>query len=213
VGSSDTIEIQMRLLALRSVAPAFIGGAFFDVFVSLDPATPSPGTMTITHEFPDNGTPAAEGTFTSSMTVNFIADFVPTGAGVPMSIPGSLSLTSPGPLTWSHEPPPGALIVPGPPGDLDANLHAPLPPGFNDFFPLLIIEQHPGVGIHVAQVAVQNCSGPDCQLQPVTVVPEPGTYAPVASALGLIALRILRRTTADRVGDLKICAVLRNEAN
>jgi len=90
------------------------------------------GNMIINHEFPDNGTPAPEGTYTASMVVNFIADFVPIGPGAPTSTPGSLALTTPGPLAWSHEPPPGALLVPGPPGDLDANLHAALPPGFND---------------------------------------------------------------------------------
>ena len=191
VGSSDLVPIQMRLLELRSVAPAFVGVSFFDVFVHLDPTMRSLGSMTISHDFPYNGTPAAEGTFTSSLTVNFVADFVPT-LGNPnpgMSASGSLALTTPGPLPWSHEPPPGALIVPGPPGDLDANLHAPLPPGFNDFFPLLIIEQHPGVGIHVAQLAVQGCVA--CPRDPI--VPEPDTYVLAAFGIGLIAVRYVRR--------------------
>jgi hypothetical protein len=58
VGSSDTVAIQMRLLELRSFTPVFVGGSFFDVFVHLDPARPSTGTMAVSHEFPDNGTPA-----------------------------------------------------------------------------------------------------------------------------------------------------------
>jgi len=182
----------MRLLELESVFPVFVLGSFFDVFVHLDPTMPSVGRMTIGHQFPDNLTPAAEGLFTSVLTVNFVADFVPVGPGVETSVSGSLPLATPGPLPWSHEPPPGALIVPGLPGDLDANMHAPLPPGWNDFFPSLVIEQHPGVGIHVAQVAVQNCVG--CPLAPI--VPEPGTYALAALGLGLIAVRFMRRRSA-----------------
>ena len=192
VGSSDTIPIQMRLLELRSVAPVSVGTSFFDVFVHLDVAMNSLGTMTITHEFPDNGTPAAEGNFTSSLTVNFLADFVPVGPGAGMTIPGSLALTTSSPLPWSHEPPPGAIIVPGPVGDLDANLHDPLPPGFNDFFPLLVIEQHPGVGLHTAQPALQNCVG--CVLDPA--IPEPDTYVLAGLGIGLIAVRLLLRRSA-----------------
>jgi hypothetical protein len=114
-----------------------------------------------------------------------------------MSITDSLALATPGPLPWSHEPPLGSLIVPGPPGDIDANLHAPLPPGFSDFFPLLIIEQHSGVGIQVAQLAVMNCAGEGCELQPA--IPELATYIPVASGFALIALHIVRRRLTAQV--------------
>ncbi|HEX6984901.1 MAG TPA: hypothetical protein VF170_05970, partial [Planctomycetaceae bacterium] len=113
IGSSDTVSIQMRMLELRSLAPVFVGGSFFDVFVHLDPSLFSTGTLTITHEFPDNGTPAPEGTFTSSLTVHFVADFIPAGPGSAFSVTDTLLLNTPGPLPWSHEPPPGALSVPG----------------------------------------------------------------------------------------------------
>jgi hypothetical protein len=191
VGSSDTIAIQLRMLDLRGIAPAFIGGAFFDVFFHLDPNVPSTGSMTISHEFPDNGTPAAEGTFVSTLQLNYRANFVPTlgNTGASMSLTGSIARTTPGPLPWSHEPPPGVLIVPGPPGDRDANVHAPLPAGFSDFFPLLLIEQNPGIGIHVGQLAVQNCQ--NCELQ--AIIPEPATYLPVATGFGFLVLWFLIR--------------------
>lgn len=189
IGSSDTIDIQMRLLELRSIAPVFIGGSFFDVFFDLDPSRVSTGTMTISHEFPDNGTPAPEGTYTSTLTLNYRASFVPVGAGTPMTLTGSVTRTTPGPLPWSHEPPPGALVISGAPGDVDANVHAVLPPGFSDFFSLLTIEQTSGIGIHVQQPAIVNCTG--CELQ--AAIPEPGTHVLALSGLALIAAGLLAR--------------------
>jgi hypothetical protein len=174
VGSSDVIPIQMRLLALVSVAPVMIGGAPYDVSVSLDPAARSRGTMTINHEFPDNGTPAPEGTFTSSIQVRFLAEFEPLLTGTFFQIRSSAQLVTDPAACWSHEPPPGVLLVPGAPGDLDANLHAPLPAGFNDFFPCGVLEVHPGRGFHQAVLATQLCdpNDPACVLAPI---PEPAT--------------------------------------
>src|SRR5207249_914370 len=61
--SSATIPIQMVALSLESVNPLSIGGSFFDVFVHLNPALPSTGSMTIVHDFVDIAGPTAEGTF------------------------------------------------------------------------------------------------------------------------------------------------------
>jgi hypothetical protein len=195
VGSSATIDIEMTFLSLQSVAPVDVMGNFFDVFVTLDPNVPSPGEMTINHEFADNGTPEAEGTFTSTLNVNFIAEFVSTMGGPGFQVTDSLTLQTVSPAYWSHEPFPGAVLVTGPPGDLDANNHFPPRQGFGDFFivgsdPLGVIrrirEEHPGVGVHEAEQ---------------TMVPEPGTYVLLVSGVGLIwlssSLRRKRAATRD----------------
>jgi hypothetical protein len=188
VGSSDTIDVELRMFELRSVAPVFTGGSFFDVFVHLDPVLASTGTMTISHEFPDDGTPAAEGTYSSSVTVNLIVDFVPIGGGAPFSLTPSFVLATSGPLPWSHEPSPGAVVVPGAPGDLDANAHAPLPAGFDDFFPLAF-DQTGGGGILVAEYAADRGPG---ELKPLRGVPEPASAMLMLCALALLARRAWR---------------------
>lgn len=134
VGSSDTIQVELVALSLQSVAPVNIGGSFFDVFVTLDPAAASTGTMTIRHEFAD-GTPGGEGTFDIQVNVLFIAAFVPVGGGPPLQeVAGQILLASTG-GAWQHTPPPGALLVPAPPAsDQDGNLHRSRLP--QDFFPL-----------------------------------------------------------------------------
>lgn len=185
--SSATIPIQMVGLSLQNVAPVNVGGSFFDVFVHLTPGTSSLGTMTITHNSFDNGTPAPEGLFTSTFfDVFFTADFTPRAGGSPFSIPGALPLTT-SPSFWSHEPPPGVVLVTGPPGNQMANLHTPRPAGFNDFFPVgitndvflpgIIIESHPGQGLHSVQLAT---------------VPEPSTLLLLASGLTGLGYQLRR---------------------
>jgi PEP-CTERM motif len=202
VGDTDTVRLQMRLLELMSVAPVNIGGSFFDVFVSLDPNARSLGEMTIHHEFPDDDGPAPEGTFTSMLSVHFIASFVPVLGGNPTEIKATLDLTSL-PTQWSHEPPPGVLLVIGPPVELcatpgaascyDPNFHVPLLPGFKDFFiPGGVIEQHPGAGVHQGQPGNVACDPNDPHCNPQGVVPEPGTIVLLASGLGMIATRARR---------------------
>jgi hypothetical protein len=198
VGSSDTISIQMRLLELRSIAPILMGGNLFNVAVSLNPALPSLGTMTINHQLPDNATPAPEGTFTSSLQVNFVMSFVPVGPGSAPNVVGSLNLSQTTPANWTHNPDPTWLLVNGPPGDLNANCHNPpncLTPAnnpgilFHDFFPIIVNEEHPGVGIHQAAPALFICPG--CPNVPPlqAIVPEPGTYALIVSGIGLLVVR------------------------
>jgi hypothetical protein len=124
------IPIQIVKLSLESTAPVNIGGSFFDVFVTLDPAhlADDTGSMAI------SGTTAG-GTFTSSLNVFFDAHFVQLGnpsntmdffAGILLGNPGG---------NWSPVPPPFAVLVPGPLGDQTANLHSGLPAGEVDFFP------------------------------------------------------------------------------
>jgi hypothetical protein len=173
--SSATVPIQMVGLSLQNVIPVNVGGSFFDVFVHLTPGTSSLGTMTITHNFLDNGTPAPEGNFTSFFDVFFTADFTPRLGGSPFSISGDLPLTGNG--SWSHEPPPGVVLVTGAPGNQMANLHTPLPAGFNDFFPTGIIsESHPGQGLHSVVLAS----------------PEPSTLLLLASGLTGLGYQLRR---------------------
>jgi len=187
VGSTDTIGIQMRLLELQSIAPVNVNGTLFNVAVHLNPNAFSTGSMTINHTLPDNGTAAAEGTFTSNLIVNFLANFVQAGGTMSFAQTGSLALTTTPPASWSHNPPAGVLLVNGLPGDLDANCHNPPicttlanNPGIviHDFFTISVMEVHPGVGIHLATPATTICPGcpnvPPLQM----IVPEPGTYAP-----------------------------------
>jgi len=57
VGGAGTTRIQITALSLESVSPVGIGGSFFDVFVTLDPAvTQRIGAMTISQTTSDGGT-------------------------------------------------------------------------------------------------------------------------------------------------------------
>jgi hypothetical protein len=202
IGSSCTIPIEMTTLSLISSAPVNIGGNFFDVLVSLNPANQSTGTMTINHQFADDGGLGAEGTFSSQMTVNFKADFVPVGGG-PIAqtsfqtIP--LSLNS---AFWSHEPPPNAVIVQGNPGNIlgdntatqNANWHGGINPDnqgnlVGDFFPGPALHTKPDIAGHETHIACQP-GFPDCPRNFPTV-PEPSTF--LGSLLGLGAMLKLRR--------------------
>jgi hypothetical protein len=126
------IPIQITALSLKSVAPVNVGGSFFDVFVTLDPAhlANDTGTMSIM------GT-LAGGTFTSSLNVFFDAHFQPVGAGSPFDVFSNVTLANAG-ATWGPTPPPGIVIVNGPDdntaADQNANMHSGRGTGEVDFF-------------------------------------------------------------------------------
>ncbi len=119
------IPIQMVGLSLRSAAPVNVGGSFFDVFVTLDPANLAndTGTMSIA------GNTTTGGTFTSALNVFFQAHFAPTGAGSAFDVFNQVNITSSG-TAWGPTPPAGALIVNGPDdgtaADQQANKHSGL---------------------------------------------------------------------------------------
>ncbi|UXE62830.1 MAG: hypothetical protein KA717_09040 [Woronichinia naegeliana WA131] len=140
--TSDTINIELAALSLKSVNSINVNGFLYDVLVGLN-NTPSTGSMTINHNtvafgggnlgFDDSGT--LQGTFTSQFTVNAEATFTPVNGGSSLSpVSTSFLLTNTG-ADWSHTPPAGALLVTGPAGDGNANTHTSPPPGFGDFYP------------------------------------------------------------------------------
>lgn len=128
-GTDVTIDVEMVGLSLKSVNPVFVSGpdSFFDVFITLDPATPSVGSMTISHEWADGVDFDPEGTFDSTLLIFADALFVPAGGG-----PGQFLVDLDGiPLAstdtlWTH--------APGIPLWVDE-----------------VEEAHPGIGVHRAQ--------------------------------------------------------------
>lgn len=135
-GFPDTINIEVVNLSLENNAEplAFVGGKIYYIKITLDTGTPSTGTMTINHEFSDNGTEAKEGTFISSFTVYFKVEFTPLDGGPAIGpIFDNKTFNNSG-ADWSHEPTAASITVPGVHPDQDANLHSGLPDFFNDFF-------------------------------------------------------------------------------
>ena len=119
------IPIQMVALSLRSAAPVNVGGSFFDVFITLDPANLAndTGTMSIA------GNTTTGGTFSSAVNVFFQAHFAPTGAGSAFDVFNQVNMVSLG-TAWGPNPPAGAVIVNGPDdgtaADQPANKHSGL---------------------------------------------------------------------------------------
>ena len=142
-GDSQTIQIQMDVLQLETVAPVNFGAGLGNYFITLQSAAGGPastGTMTVTVAS------AAGGTFTSSLDVFFNIEFGSLTGPVVMS--GDLTLTNSGD-TWTRIPIPGAETIPG----VNINLN-----GANnaaDFWPgVPLIEQHPTGAQHVVTDAL-----------------------------------------------------------
>ncbi len=174
------IPIQITALSLESTAPVNIGGSFFDVFVTLDPAHLALDTGTLSVAGTTTG-----GTFTSSLDVYFEANFVPTGAGSPFDVFSNVSLSNSG-AVWSPSPTAGDVIVNGPDdgsaADQAANLHSGLlacPPTLSngcevDFF--------------VAGPLVESNTG-EAHVVGEAQTPEPGTLVLFGSALTALGLK------------------------
>jgi hypothetical protein len=90
------IPIQITALSLVSKYHVLVGGNLYDVAVTLDPANLAlyTGTMTVGFTNPITNPILNGGTFTSTLTVYFLAQFTPISAGAPFSVPGMIVLTA-----------------------------------------------------------------------------------------------------------------------
>jgi PEP-CTERM motif len=178
--NGDAIKIQLVQLSMESVAPVNIGGSFFDVFVTLDPAELGRdiGSMSIMGD-------TTGGTFNSSFfDIFFKAHFANIGSPAnSFDVFSSVQLSQTGAL-WGPTPPPNAVIVPGALGDQNANLHSGLGTGQVDFFLMgQASEDSSGQAHHVVVPATTT-----------TTTPEPASmWLMGAGLLGLSALIRRRR--------------------
>ena len=115
--ASDTIDIEIVALSLLSVDPVegtgMLSGSFFDVFVDLDPSTPSTGTMTINHELDDRtgspidtmlGSQPKTGTWSTEFTLNLIFTLVDVNAFLADIVIDAPPLVMIGSGDWTHGP-------------------------------------------------------------------------------------------------------------
>lgn len=149
--NGGAIPIQITALSLVSTAPVNIGGAFFDVSVTLDPAHLADDIGTAT----GSGT-LAGGTFSMSFTEFLDVHLTPHGGGTGFDVFVSQVLSNPS-TSWGPTPPPGAVLVLGPDdgssADQRANLHGGLDPFEVDFFPLGTLPACGPNGCHVVATA------------------------------------------------------------
>jgi hypothetical protein len=125
LGGPAAIPIQIVALSLKSAAPVNVGGSFFDVFITLDPANLAndTGTMSIT------GNTTSGGVFSSSLNIFFQAHFQPVSTGFAFDVFSQANVSN-GSTPWT--PIPGSAIVlvngldDGTVSDQQANKHSGL---------------------------------------------------------------------------------------
>ena len=164
------------------------------LYVSLDPANLANDTGVLTI---DGST--AGGTFaTSFFDVYFEICTAPgvmgvgCGSGTVVGSPLEFVMNSSG--IWNPTPPPGAVIVSGPVGDIAANLHTGLTDDEVDFFP----EGWTAGAPIIENGLYDNTGWTEQHLITVAPTPEPGTlllFATQLAVLGLGVRKILFRKT------------------
>jgi PEP-CTERM motif len=179
-GAMTTINLQMVALQLETVTPVnFMGLGLDNYFITLDPGTPSTGTMTITWNASGLG-----GTFSSSLNVDF--DIHKGSLNGAVINPGgtTLTLTSSG-TTWSDLPPAGATQI----TDVNQYLSGKSGDRTQDFWvnPGPIVETHPTGAMHTAVEAGSLLS----------TVPEPSSL--VMLSLGVFGVGALGWRRRGRV--------------
>ena len=124
--TSVPIPITLTALSLTGTVPGPSGGNC-TVTITLASSPASTGTLTL----------YSNGTYSSQVTVYFSATFTPIAPNTTCYPP----ITTAPPCKfiqkgghWSTKPLTGAYEVVGPYGDLQANVHTNLPPGYADFY-------------------------------------------------------------------------------
>jgi len=119
------IPIQIVALSLKSTAPVNVGGSFFDVFITLDPANLANDTGTMSMA----GNTVTGGSFSSALNIFFQAHFQPVGGGSAFDVFNQVNVTSSG-NPWGPAAGNGFGIVNGPDdgtvADQQANKHSGL---------------------------------------------------------------------------------------
>ena len=185
------IPIQIVGFSLKSAAPVNVGGTFFDVFVTLDPAQLSndTGTMSIA------GNPTAGGTFSSALNVFFQAHFAPTGAGAAFDVFNQVNLTSSG-TAWGPTPPVGAAIVNGPDDGTAADQLANKHSGLICTFPTGACEADFFLPTNGTSWTNSTSTGNfaliarNATVGATTAVPEPGSLLLLSSGIIALGLRL-----------------------
>ncbi len=143
-GESDTIDIELVALSLRSVTPitvTFNGGQnpeLWNLKVTLSPTIGSVGTMTITHSDSEGGT------YTAAMQVVPLLTFTRVGGGGMVQLDAAeigyhADVSTIDPCEWRHEPSPADLVVFGLTGD-ESNWVGP--PWTYDFYSSGVCRHH-----------------------------------------------------------------------
>jgi hypothetical protein len=127
--SNATIAIPITMVALNmaGTVPGPNGGTC-TVTLTLAPSPASTGMLTLTTNAANTG-----GSYTSEVLVHFIATFTPGPPTCYPQITGSCKFRQKG-GHWGIKPLPNEFLVTGPYGDVQANFHTSLPPGFVDFY-------------------------------------------------------------------------------
>lgn len=174
-GPSQSIPVEIVALQLVSATPVDFGLGLGFYFITLQSARGGPassGQRTI--DFGPEGSP--HGTFSSFFDVFF--DIRLGALDGPIALSDSLIVTADG-VPWSHEPPPGAVQIPGVNTFLNGQDREA------DFFP---------IGTFVET----TLTGATHALETATIVPEPASLAMAGlpALLGLVAARRRSRTSA-----------------